>query len=105
MDEDDLELLLALNGLSYEFSDRAIVEFKVRRVEITPERPHGIGYALVLRPLDGGEPWLRFDNAHGVDPAGGRYVRGARTYDHWHRNANEAGRPYIFVGAAQLLDD
>ena len=41
-----------------------IVEFVARRTDVTPQRPHGISYALVLRPKAGGAPWVRFDNAH-----------------------------------------
>jgi len=44
------------------------VEFMARRTAPTPERPHGISYALVLRSKAGGRPWLRFDNA---SPRGG----------------------------------
>jgi hypothetical protein len=31
-----------------------VVEFSARRTEMSPERPHGISYAFVLRQKDGG---------------------------------------------------
>ena len=49
MDQHELELLLSLDGAAYEMAP-AIIEFVVRRTKITPQRPHGISYALVLRP-------------------------------------------------------
>jgi hypothetical protein len=72
MDEDaEFEILLALDGYSYEAAAGYVVEFVVRRVKKTAARPHGIRYALVFRPKDG-EPYVRFDNAHAVDRPGGR---------------------------------
>ena len=75
MDEDDeLEILLALDGYSYEAAAGYVVEFVVRRVKKTAARPHGIRYALVFRPKRG-TPYVRFDNAHAVDQPGGRFVK------------------------------
>ena len=72
---------------------------------LTPERPHGISYALVLRRKDGGRPLVRFDNAHAVDEGGRGYRRKRAVYDHWHRTEKDEGRPYNFTTVAQLLDD
>ena len=105
MDEAELELLLALDGVQFEMAAGAIVEFAARRVDATPERPHGISYALVLRPKAGGLPWVRFDNAHAVAEKGRRHQRRRIVYDHWHRMAKDKGRPYQFTTAAQLLED
>lgn len=105
MGEDaELEVLLSLDGASYEAAAGHVVEFVVRRTDKTPERPQGISYALVFRPKDG-EPYLRFDNAHAVPHRSGRYVKASSAYDHWHRNQKNDGRPYAFTTAAQLLDD
>ena len=52
MDE-ELELLLSLDGAEYEMTPGVIVGFAVRRTKKTPQRPHGISYALVLRPKAG----------------------------------------------------
>jgi hypothetical protein len=105
MTENELEPLLALNGADFEMAPGLIVEFTARRTEATPERPHGISYALVLRPKAGGLPWLRFDNAHGVAERGRGYRQKRVVYDHWHRTARDKGRPYKFTTAIQLLDD
>ncbi|MFI4986264.1 MAG: hypothetical protein ACHQF3_02395, partial [Alphaproteobacteria bacterium] len=62
MNEGELEPLLALDGADFEMATGVVVEFTVRRTDPTAERPHGISYALVLRPKRGGAPWVRFDN-------------------------------------------
>jgi Family of unknown function (DUF6516) len=102
MDEAELKLLLSLDGAAYEMVSGVIVEFAVRRTPATPQRPHGITYALVLRPKAGGAPWVRFDNAHAVECGKGRK---RVVYDHWHRTAHDEGRPYRFTTVLQLLDD
>ena len=102
---DELEALLVLDGASFEMAPGVVVEFRVHRVAVTPERPHGISYALVLRRKAGGQPWLRFDNAHAVDAKGGGYRRRRVAYDHWHRTEKDKGRAYDFTTAARLLDD
>ena len=105
MHEDaELEVLLSLDGASFEAAAGHVVEFVVRRTDRTPERPQGVSYALVFRP-NNGEPYVRFDNAHAVPHRGGRFVKGANAYDHWHRSEGDDGRPYAFTTAAQLLDD
>lgn len=91
MDDSQLELLLSLDGATYEMAPGVIVEFAVRRTRITPQRPHGINYALVLRPKAGGAPWVRYDNAHAVEQKDRRRRR--VVYDHWHRTAEDEGRP------------
>jgi hypothetical protein len=104
MGEDELELLLALDGSDFEMAQGVIVEFTARRARVTPERPHGLSYAFVLRPKDG-SPWVRFDNAHAVAAGGRGYRQRRAAYDHWHRTENDKGRPYNFTTAARLLDD
>jgi hypothetical protein len=103
-EDEELELLLSLDGASFEAAKGYVVEFVGRRTDTTPERPHGISYALVFRPKDG-EPYIRFDNAHAIVRPGGRFVKADRAYDHWHRTENDPGRPYSFTTAAQLLED
>jgi hypothetical protein len=100
----ELELLLSLDGASWEASDGYIVEFNIHRTRKKPETPHGITYALVFRPING-EPFVRFDNAHASVRPGGRFVKTTKAYDHWHRSENDPGRPYVFTTATQLLED
>ena len=71
-----------------------MVEFTARRTEMTPERPHGISYAFVLREKDGGPPWARFDNAHAVDK--GRRYRKRAARNHWHRTEKDK-RPSLEI--------
>ncbi len=105
MDDSELEVLLALNGAVFEMAAGVIVEFAARRTPATPQRPHGISYALVLREKSGGPPWVRFDNAHLVAQKIRGYRRKRPAYDHWHRTPKDKGHPYEFTTAAQLLDD
>lgn len=100
----EFELLLSLDGASFEAAEGYVVEFMARRADPTPARPHGLSYALVFRPKNG-EPFVRFDNAHAVAHPGGKFVKASEARDHWHKTANDPGRPYAFTTATQLLDD
>lgn len=104
-EDSELEFLLSLDETSYEAAAGYVVEISAKRVPPTKQRPHGIDYSLVLRPTAGGEPLVRFDNAHGVPHRGGRHVRAQAAHDHWHRSENDVGRPYAFTTAGQLLED
>ena len=103
MDDDELELLRSLDGAAYEMAPDVLVEFTIKRSPATAQRPHGVSYSMVLRPKEGGSPWVRFDKAHAVAPRG----RGRRriAHDHWHRTEHDEGRPYEFTAAMKLLDD
>jgi hypothetical protein len=103
-EDSELELLLSLDGASYEYGDGDVVEFTVKQTEKTAARPHGISYALVFRPRNGA-PYVRFDNAHAVERPGGKFVKAPAAYDHWHGTENDQGRLYEFTTAMQLLDD
>jgi hypothetical protein len=105
MIEAELSLLLALDGSDFEMAPGVVVEFTARLTDVTPQRPHGISYAFVLRHEDGGSPWLKFDNAHSVEVRNRGYRRKRVDYDHWHRTEKDKGRPYEFTTVAQLLDD
>lgn len=94
LDEFEIEALLSLDGARFEAAEGYVVEFMARRTEATKERPHGLSYAFVFRPLDG-EPYVRFDNAHAVERRGGKYGKTPRAYDHWHRRAGDPGRLYV----------
>jgi hypothetical protein len=103
-DEAELEFLLSFDGANYEAAEGYVVEFTVKRTARTAERPHGVSYALVFRPVRGA-PYVRFDNAHAAERPGGRFVKASPAYDHWHRDERDLGRPYKFTTASQLLDD
>jgi hypothetical protein len=62
-----LDALLDLDGEVFilEGKGRYWVKFEVKRVEASPERPHGLGYSLTLHD-DAGDRLVGFDNAHAV---------------------------------------
>jgi hypothetical protein len=69
-------------------------------VDTTPNRPHGLSYALILQN-DKGERLLGFDNSHGFDGA-----QPNDPYDHEHK-PNRLGQRfrYDFKAAGQLISD
>ncbi len=98
-----LDTLLELHGLTLFVDDVGHwVKFVARRVGVTVERPHGLGYSLTLHAPDGTR-LVGFDNAHPVrDRRGpGRRKRGGS--DHRHRLRTV--RPYDYKDAAALLED
>lgn len=48
---------------------------------------------------------MGYDNAHRVLHRGGRFVGRQVTFDHWHRDETDEGRPYRFVNAETLIAD
>jgi hypothetical protein len=57
------------------------VKFEIKRIDSTPERPHGLRYSFTLHAPDGGR-LVGFDNAHSVAPLGGRYKKKPVAVDH-----------------------
>ena len=98
-----LDTLLELHGQTL-FVDEAghWVKFVVVRVEVTPERPHGLSYSLTLHAPDGAR-LVGFDNAHPVRKRRGPGTRRRRGRDHRHR-LHTVG-PYCYKDAAALLED
>ena len=94
-----LDVLLDLDGqvLVVDPDGGYWVRFMVTSVPVSPEKPHGIDYALTLHGPDG-ERLVGFDNAHPV----ARQKRGARQ-DHRHRLRSI--RPYEYQDAATLVAD
>ena len=52
-----------------------------------------------------GKRVVGFDNAHGVTGTGRRFGKRVEARDHWHRTADDPGRPYRFTDAETLIDD
>ena len=73
------------------------VRFTVRRVPVSPERPHGLSDALALHD-DTGQRLVCFDNAHPARPTAGPSGRARSKRDHRHRLRTV--RPYDYVDAA-----
>ncbi len=99
-----LDTLLALDGTTF-FADRDgiyRVQFVVKQVEPSPERPHGLSYSLTLHDEKGARI-VGFDNAHPVPARTGPSGRQRVEYDHKHRL--QTIRPYDYSDAATLLSD
>lgn len=99
-----LELLLAYDGRVHFFASGHTLRFEVGLIEKSARTPYGIAYSLTLH-APGGTRLLGFDNAHPVPHRGGRHVKPKVEADHWHRTANDQGRPYDFVSVEKLLED
>jgi hypothetical protein len=102
--EHTLEYLLAFDGREQHYPDGYFVKFEIKRIDPTPERPHGLRYSFTLHGPEGTR-LVGFDNAHPVGSVGGRYKKKPVAADHWHRTENDPGRPYRFVNAERLVDD
>ena len=70
----------------------------------TSARPHGLRYSFTLHDPEG-RRILGFDNAHSVAPKRSRFRKPDVEHDHWHRTADDEGRPYRFTTVDQLLTD
>ena len=99
-----LDTLLDLDGTTF-FADRDgiyRVQFVVKKVEPSPERPHGLSYSLTLHDEKGARI-VGFDNAHPVQERSGPSGRQRVEHDHKHRFRTI--RPYDYTDAATLLSD
>lgn len=103
MSEHTLEFLLAFDGRIHHLEGDYWLKFEIRRVEPTPERPHGLSYSFTLHEPNG-KRIVGFDNAHRAGPRS-RLEGRSTAVDHWHRTANDRGRPYHFTDAATLIGD
>jgi hypothetical protein len=99
-----LEFLLGFEGRIHHLEEGYWLKFEIRRVEAIEARPHGLAYSFTLHAPDGTR-LVGFDNAHGVPPKGSRFGPAPQASDHWHRSANDPGRPYRFKDAENLIDD
>jgi len=100
--DDSLDTLLDLDGEVLFIDEKHWVKFTVKRVEPTPERPHGLSYSLTLHG-ENGERLVGFDNAHSVRHSSGPAGRTRRPYDHRHRYRTI--RPYDYEDGGMLLAD
>ena len=95
---------MAFDGRIHHLEQGYWLKFEIKRGSSTPERPHGLRYAITLHDPEG-RRLMGFDNAHAVSPQGGRYRKPSTEHDHWHRTGEDEGRPYPFSSAGQLLAD
>jgi hypothetical protein len=99
-----LDTLLDLDGQVFvvDPDGKHWVKFVVKRVDSTPERPHGLNYSLTLH-AESGERLVGFDNAHSVQPTAGPAGKSLKRHDHKHRLRTI--RPYDYKDAATLVTD
>jgi len=102
--DNSLDTLLDLDGTRYPVDEdgKYWVEFDVKRVTATQERPHGIKYSLTLHDEDNLRI-LGFDNAHPIKEGSGPGARTRIEYD--HRHAGERIRFYYYSSAQALITD
>ena len=100
-----LDTLLDLDGqkLAVDEKGRYWVEFMATKIAPTPDRPHGLNYALVLYDRQTGERLVGFDNAHAIAPTTGPSGKKRQKYDHQHRLRTI--QPYDYKDAATLVGD
>jgi hypothetical protein len=103
-EDQSLAYLLDLDGEEIVYESGHIARFKAKKINATPEKPHGISYSLTLHAKDG-RRLIGYDNAHNVVHRGGRFVGRPSAFDHWHRSEADKGRPYCFTGAEKLIAD
>jgi hypothetical protein len=96
-EDHELEVLLSLDGLEFQFAQGSRVRIAAQMVETTSARPHGIKYSLTLHdPTDARIYGL--DNAHG----GRRHRAG---FDHRHVYGGRRIIAYVYRGPIELLED
>ena len=99
-----IEWFLELDGTIHFVDERCKYRVKIeaKRTDVTPERPHGLSYALTLHNADN-ERILGFDNTHPIRARKGPSGKRHRFHDHRHRY--DRTRVYHFVDTATLITD
>ncbi len=102
--DEDLEILLDLDGCRYDYRNGFWIKIEAHRVNPSGHIPHGIRYSLTLHDRNNTRI-AGYDNAHGVKPPK-RKRYGARKIVAWdHRHEYSREYPYEFDTAAGLLSD
>ncbi len=99
-----LDTLLELDGqiMVVDSAGKHWVKFIVKKVDHSPERPHGLSYSLTLHDETGAR-LVGFDNAHPVSTGSGPGKRTSKQHDHKHRIRTV--KSYEYTDAAALLTD
>jgi Family of unknown function (DUF6516) len=107
--DDSLDALLVLDGQMYVLDENGDywVQFEVKEIAATPEKPHGLDYSLTMHGPRSGKPndsrLVGFDNAHAVRSSKGPGGKTKKAWDHKHRFRTV--QPYDYTDAATLLSD
>lgn len=103
--DEGLSVLLDLHGFTAEVGEGFWISMKVRVVDRSAGRPHGIQYALTLhRP--GNDRVVGYDNAHRLDVGRGPSASSrsrALAFDHRHFKGTVT--PYAYRSPLKLLED
>lgn len=104
-DDTTLENLLDLDGIKMVIDEKLglWVKFEASVTSLSI-RSNGIRYSLSLHDQHG-RRIIGFDNAHEIEYGAKRMVAPKRTFDHWHFNEHDEGRPYHYVNAGKLMED
>ena len=97
-----LDYLLGFDGQIYFIDPKHYVKFVVKKIDSTPEKPHGLDYSLTLHAANG-ERLVGFDNAHPVQPTKGPSGKKRKKQDHKHRLRTV--KPYEYKDAETLIKD
>jgi hypothetical protein len=101
-DNQDLEVLLELDGEVFPMDNGCWTKFEAKKVESSKHIPHGVKYSLTLHDRNN----LRivgYDNAHGIKPKRKKF--GARLVRWDHKHERQLVEPYEFESPAKLLED
>ena len=100
-----LDVLLELSETEYTEENGYWYKIEAWKVPRSNEIPHGIRYSLTLHDQYNMRI-MGFDNAHALKSRKKNRFKGrVYAYDHKHRTAVDAGTPYSFRSAQQLLHD
>jgi hypothetical protein len=104
-DDKTIENLLDLDGTKLVIDEQLglWVKFEAFRTDLSV-RKSGVRYSLSLHDRCGVRI-LGFDNAHPIEYGAKRMVAPKRTFDHWHYDENDRGRPYEYQNAGKLMED
>lgn len=97
----DLENLLNLDGEIFPYENGHWIKFEVKKVEESPQIPHGIKYSLTLHNKKN-DRVIGYDNAHSFKSSK-KYSAKKVTYDHIHKEEKIVA--YEFESASALITD
>jgi len=98
-----LDNLLVLNGEHIIIDESLGLWVKFEIIE-TNAREQGIKYSLSLHDKSN-RRIMGFDNSHEIEYGSKKGVKAQRTFDHWHYDSLDKGRPYQYINAGKLLED
>ena len=79
------------------------IKFDIKKV-LKNIRKNGVRYSLSLHDRFNTRI-IGFDNAHEIEYGAKQNVAPLKTYDHWHCDENDTGKPYNYKNAGKLFED